>query len=317
VVEQEICKVAVIGAGSMAREHLRVFQDVPGVDLAGLYGRTRVRAQALAGAHGVALVCGSVPELYERTRADLVVIAVDVIEQAAVTRACLEFPWTILVEKPVGYNFEEAQEVQRMTASKGGKVLVALNRRFLSSTRAALVDLSESEGPRYIYVQDQESLEEAATLGHPRVVVDNWMYANSIHLIDYLRTFGRGPVRKVTPIVPWNPGGSRVVLAKIQFESGDLGLYEGIWDGPGPWAVTVSTAETRWEMRPLERAGFQARGERGLRMIEPSQWDQDFKPGFRLQAEMAVAAAMGRPSEAPLLDEAMETIKIIKDIFSQ
>ena len=107
------------------------------------------------------------------------------------------------------------------------------------------------------------------------------------------------------------------MLAKIQFESGDLGLYEGIWDGPGPWAVTVSTAETRWEMRPLERAGFQARGERGLRMIEPSQWDQDFKPGFRLQAEMAVAAAMGRPSEAPLLDEAMETIKIIKDIFSQ
>ena len=70
-------------------------------------------------------------------------------------------------------------------------------------------------------------------------------------------------------------------------------------------------------MRPLEQAAFQARGERGLHMIETSRWDQDFKPGFRLQAEMAVSAAMGRPSEAPLLDEAMETIKMIKDIFGQ
>ena len=69
-------------------------------------------------------------------------------------------------------------------------------------------------------------------------------------------------------------------------------------------------------MRPLEQAAFQARGERPLHRIETSRWDQDFKPGFRLQAEMAVAAAMGRPSEAPTLDEAMETIKIIKDIFS-
>ncbi len=314
--KQETCKVAIIGAGSMAREHLRAFQDVAGVDVAGLRSRTRARADSLAAAHGVAIVCDSLPELYEKTRADLVVIAVDVIELAAVSRACFEFPWTVLVEKPVGYNFVEAQEVQQAAASKRRKVLVALNRRFLSSTHAALADLRQSEGPRYVHVQDQQSLEQAAALGHPRVVVDNWMYANSIHVIDYLRAFGRGSVTRVTPIIPWNLDGPGVVLAKIEFESGDIGLYEGIWDGPGPWACTITTPEKRWEMRPLEQAAFQARGERPLHMIETSRWDQDFKPGFRLQAEMAVAAAMGRPSEAPTLDEAMETIKIIKDIFS-
>jgi predicted dehydrogenase len=315
--EPEICNVAIIGAGDMAREHLRAFQDVPGVAIAGLFSRTRSRADALAAAHGVAIVCDSVLELYERTRADLVVIAVNVIEQASVSRACFEFPWTVLVEKPVGYNFIEAQEVQQAAASKRRKVVVALNRRFLSSTRAALADLKQVESPRYIHLQDQQSLEQAAALGHPRAVVDNWMYANSIHVIDYLRAFGRGLVTRVTPIIPWNPDSPRVVLAKIQFESGDVGLYEGIWDGPGPWACTITTPEKRWEMRPLEQAAFQARGERGLHMIETSRWDHDFKPGFRLQAEMAVAAAMGRPSETPMLDEAMETIKIIKDIFSQ
>ena len=129
VVKQETCKVAIIGAGSMAREHLRAFQDVAGVDVAGLRSRTRARADSLAAAHGVAIVCDSLPELYEKTRADLVVIAVDVIELAAVSRACFEFPWTVLVEKPVGYNFVEAQEVQQAAASKRRKVLVALNRR--------------------------------------------------------------------------------------------------------------------------------------------------------------------------------------------
>jgi predicted dehydrogenase len=313
---QEACRVAIIGAGDMAREHLRAFQDVPGVDVAGLCSRTRSRADALAATHGVAIVCDSVPELYERTRADLVVIAVNVIELAAVTRACFEFPWTVLVEKPVGYNFVEAEEVRQAAASKRRKVLVALNRRFLSSTRAALADLRQVESPRYIHVQDQESLDQAAALMYPRVIIENWMYANSIHVIDYLRTFGRGPVTSVTPIIPWNPDSPGVVLAKIQFESGDVGLYEGIWDGPGPWAAAITTSEKRWEMRPLEQAAFQARGERALQMIETSRWDQDFKPGFRLQAEMAVAAAKGRPSEAPTLDEAIETIKIIKDIFS-
>lgn len=309
--------MALIGAGSMAREHLRAFQDVPGVRIVGLFSRTRFRAESLGAAHGIATVCDSVAELYERTRADLVVITVSVLELAAVSCACLEFPWTILVEKPVGYNFEEAQKVQTMARSRGRRVLVALNRRFLSSTRGALADLEQRESPRYIHVQDQESLHDAAAFGHPPIVVKNWMYANSIHVIDFLRIFGRGSVTRITPIIPWNSDRPRIVLAKIEFESGDLGLYEGIWDGPGPWAVTISTPETRWELRPLERAAFQSRGERSLHTIEPSEWDRAFKPGFRWQAEMAVAAAMGRPSTAPMLDESIETMKMIKDIFGQ
>ena len=314
---QEICKVAIIGAGSMAREHLRAFQDLPGVEIAGLFSRTRSRADSLANENGVAVVCDSIAELYDRTRADLVVVTVNVVELSAVTRSCLEFPWTILTEKPVGYNLEEARAVKQMANVKQRRVLVALNRRFLSSTRAALADLRLREGPRYIRVQDQQSLEQAAAFGHPRIVVENWMYANSIHLIDYLRTFGRGKVRSITPIVPWNPDHPRIVLAKVEFESGDLGLYEGIWDGPAPWSVSISTQEMRWQLCPLETAEFQSRGERGLQLIEPSRWDQDFKPGLRLQAEMAVKAALGKPSDAPRLDDAMETMEIISGIFQR
>lgn len=313
----EICRVAIIGAGKIAREHARAFRDVPGVSLAGIHSRTRSRAEALASEFGISTVSESVAELYERTRANIVVITVCVTEMSVVSRSSFEFPWTVLMEKPIGYNWREAREVQQAAAERNSKVLVGLNRRFLSSTRAAQADLDQSRSPRYIHVQDQQSLAQAAAAGHPRIVIENWMYANSIHLIDYLRAFGRGAVAKVTPIVRWNAKAPGLVLAKIEFESGDMGLYEGIWDGPGPWAVSVTTPEKRWEMRPLERAGFQSRGERRLRQIELSRWDQDFKAGFRLQAEMAVASAMGRSSDAPALDEAMETMKLIKEIFGQ
>ncbi len=313
----ETCKVAIVGAGNMAREHLRALVDVPGVIVAGIHSRTRSRAETLAKEFSVLAVYDSVPELYDETRAQLVVVTVPETAMNTVSRSCFEFPWTVLLEKPPGYNIQDAEAIQSAATAKNRKVLVGLNRRFLSSTRTALSDLRQFEGPRFIHVQDQQSLEVAASFGHPKVVVENWMYANSIHVIDYFKVFGRGKVKTVTPVFPWDPGTPRVVVAKVEFDSGDTGLYEGIWQGPGPWAVSVTTAEKRWEMRPLERAAFQVWGERRLHPVEVHAWDDEFKPGFRLQAEQAVAAALGKPSACPTLYQAMETMRLIRAIFGQ
>jgi len=315
--KQEICKVAIVGAGNMAREHIRAFADVPGVEIVGIHSRTRSRAETLAAEFGVPGVYDSVPEMYERTQAELVVVAVPEMAMNPVSRACFEFPWTVLLEKPPGYNLQDAEAIHAVATAKGCKALVGLNRRFLSSTQAALADLAQCESPRFIHVQDQQNLEVAASIGHPDVVVENWMYANSIHVIDYLRLFGRGSITSVTSVFAWDPKVAQVVVAKIEFASGDTGLYEGIWKGPGPWAVTVCTPEKRWEMRPLEQAVFHVWGERQLHPVEIHAWDQEFKPGFRLQAQMAVAAALGKPSDSPTLDEAVETMRLIHRIFGQ
>jgi predicted dehydrogenase len=314
---QENCTVAIIGAGNMAREHILAFADIPGVNIAGIHSKTRSKAEALAQEHGIPGVYDSISDLYEKTRADLVVVTVFEMAMNPVSRASFEFPWTVLLEKPPGYNLSDAEEIRSAARAARRKVLVGLNRRFLSSTRAALADLQSRPSPRFIHVQDQQNLQSAASIGHPDIVVKNWMYANSIHVIDYLRLFGRGEVTCVTPVFAWDAKSSAVVAAKIEFASGDLGLYEGIWKGPGPWAVTVTTPEKRWEMRPLEQASFQLWGERRLQPVGVHKWDLDFKPGFRLQAENAVAAALGRPSQSPTLDEAMETMGLINSIFQQ
>jgi predicted dehydrogenase len=141
------------------------------------------------------------------------------------------------------------------------------------------------------------------------------MFANSIHTIDLMRVFARGKIRSVRPIIPWIPERPSTVVAHVDFDSGDVGLYEGIWNGPGPWAVQVSTSQQLWELRPLEQAAVQRRGTRVLIPQPPDPSDVDFKPGVRRQAEAAANIAVGGPPTLPTLADGLETMRLIQAIF--
>ena len=311
-------RLAIVGAGAMAREHIRAFLDLPGNSVAGIWNRTRNKAEMVASEFGIPVVADSIEELYGRTRADLAIVAVYEPAINPIMKRALAYPWAILMEKPVGLDLldgEEIAAVVRSRADKSGNVYVGLNRRYLSSTQAALSDLRNDPHPRFIHVQDQQNLEAARQIGHADIVVRNWMYANSIHLVDYFCAFGRGDITEVTRVAPWQPGNPGVVLAKIAFAGGDIGFYEGIWNGPGPWACTVTTPRRRWEMRPLERASYQNAGERTLNPVEAHPWDKDFKPGLRLQAQRVAEAVYG-DAPAVTLDEGLRTMRLIEAIYA-
>jgi predicted dehydrogenase len=297
----------------MFREHAKAFASLDGVKLAGVHSRTRARAEAGAKEFGIPLVADSVEELYEKTKADLVVIAVPELALEAVAMKAFKFGWTCLLEKPAGFNLPLAEKIA--AAAKGKPVYVALNRRFNSSTKTVLADLAKESGQRFINCYDQQSVTDALAIGHPREVAENFMYANSIHAIDLIRVFGRGKIKSVRPVIEYDPAKPGVVVARIEFESGDLALYQGIWNGPGPWALTVTTPVSRWELRPLEKAAVQRKGERILTPVEQAQADKDFKAGFRLQAEQTVAAVRGEPNEAPTIQDSLESMRLVAAIF--
>jgi predicted dehydrogenase len=315
MIQEGKCKVAVVGAGYMGREHIRAFTDIPNVKVAGITDRTISRAEALAGEYQIPYVCGSIEELYEKTRADLVVVCVPELAANQVSRACFEFPWVALLEKPAGYNLDDAKDIQDVASQKERKVFVALNRRFYSSTRNALAGVEGVPGPRFIHVLDQEDQVRALEAGQPKKVVENWMYANSIHIVDYLRLFGRGRILSVEQVVPWNSQEPWVVIAKVNFESGDVGLYEGVWNAPGPWSVSINTRIKRWEMRPVEQLMCQSAGQRKAETVELHPWDTQFKPGLRLMAEQAVNAVYGQMTDLPNLSDSFDSMKLVSQIF--
>ncbi len=307
-------RVAVVGAGPIAAEHARAFADVPGAAIVGVHSRTRERAERLAERYE-APVYDSVRELFERTRAGLVVVAVPVLATAAVAETCFEFPWTLLLEKPPGRNLAEAIALEAAARRRGRSVYVALNRAFPSSTQAALADLAGCPGARHVHILDQQSRDAAAAAGHPPEVVRDWMFANSIHLLDYVRLFARGGIVSVETPLPWDDTRTSTVLAVMRFDSGDTAVYEATWNGPGPWAVSITTPERRWELRPLECARYQDAGMRETVSVAADEWDRSFKPGFRRQAAEVVRAVRGEPSSSASLPEALATMRLIHSIY--
>ena len=308
--------IAIVGAGSMAREHAKAFASLPGVKVAGLTSRTRAKADALASELGIPLVTDSIGELHQRTNADLVVITVPELSANPVATEAFKHPWAALMEKPAGYDLADAEKIAAAAKGRKAPVMVGLNRRFYSSSRTIKADLeTRPDEKRFIHVQDQQSYAEARHYNHPPQVVEKFMYANSIHLIDLIPFFGRGQVTRVDQVTPWRGEATEVMLAYVEFDSGDTALYEGLWKGPGPWAANVSTPGKRWIMQPLEDATYQNAGERARHTIERAEDDKQFKAGFLLQAKHAVAAVRGEASEIPSLEDSLQTMRLINRMF--
>jgi len=310
-------KVAIIGAGYMAAEHARAFRDIPRVEVCGITSRTRTRAEVLAEKIGISQVFDGIEALYAATKADLVVIAVP---ELSVREVCLEafkYPWSCLIEKPAGYDIPEAEAILASARLNNRKAFLSLNRRQYSSTHAVLDDLVKHKGQRLVHVYDQENPRVALESGQPRKIVDNWMFANSIHVIDYFRLFCRGELLSVDNLSPWQPNEPCFVLAKLTYSSGDIGMYEAVWEGPGPWAVTVTTHSRRWELRPLEQAVFQDYKSRQMESISVHPWDTQFKPGLRRQAEEAIRALEGGAHQLPTLEEGLQTMNIAARIYGK
>lgn len=312
---KKACRVAFVGGGSMTAEHAKAFSGLPGVELVGIHNRTLEKAEAIGKAHGIKKVYDSLEVMLETAKPDLVVLAVYETAILEIATRILRYPVALFMEKPMGLDLREARLLQSLAHDNGRSVWVGLNRRAFGSTRAALRDLDENPGPRFIHVQDQQSLETARVIGHAEPVVKNWMYANSIHLVDYLVTFGRGKIVSVDVLQPWRPDAPSVVVAHVTFSSGDAGIYQAIWNGPGPWACTVSAPHRRWELRPLEKAAFQNANERAINEVSPVAEDADYKPGFRQQAENVLRAWNGAESDAVTLDVALLTTELTARIY--
>ncbi len=294
---------------------MRAFAGLPDVAISGVYSRTRARAEKLAASHGMQ-VYDSVAELYNGTGADLVVVTVTELSMAEVAAACFAHPWTVLLEKPAGYDLADATRISDAAARAKSRAFVAFNRRAYSSTRQALGLLRGHASERFIKVVDQQDQQAAMLVNkQPELVARNYMFANSIHLIDYFRVLARGEVAGVEPIIPWKPERPGLVLARINFTSGDVGLYEGIWNGPGPWIVSVNTPEQRIEMRPLEQVSVQLRGTRAVTQLEIDGDDKTYKPGLRYQAKQAVAAARGQSADLATIGDSWRSMKLVADIF--
>src|SRR5207245_1051464 len=112
-------RVAVVGTGEFGRNHARVYRELDGAELVGVYDQNRQRAAAVA-AEFQAPVLQSLEEL--RGRADAVSVAVPTIAHAEVGCRLLEMGLDVLVEKPMAVDLTEADALLE-EALRSGRIL--------------------------------------------------------------------------------------------------------------------------------------------------------------------------------------------------
>jgi predicted dehydrogenase len=120
-------RVGVVGVGALGQHHARVYADLPGARLAGIYDIDGDRAAEVAARHGVR----AFPRLRELiAEADAISIAVPTVDHHQVARTLLEAGRDVLVEKPMTARLEEAEDLIRLAGEKGAILQVGHIERF-------------------------------------------------------------------------------------------------------------------------------------------------------------------------------------------
>ena len=101
-------RVAVVGTGGFGRNHARVYREMPGVELTGVYDRDAERAARVAQEFGTRAF-SSLQALRENGEA--VSVAVPTAEHAQVGCGLLEAGLDVLVEKPMATDLAEADRL--------------------------------------------------------------------------------------------------------------------------------------------------------------------------------------------------------------
>jgi predicted dehydrogenase len=203
-----VIRVAVVGAGEFGRNHARVYREIPGAELVGVYDKNPERAARVA-AEFQTRVLTSLVEL--RGVVEAVSVAVPTVDHSAVGCQLMEMGLEVLVEKPMATNLPEADALLH-AAKKLGRILqVGHVERFNPAVLAVEPILNH---PLFF---------EVHRLGvfTARSLDVDVIYDLMIHDLDILLTLVKEPVTEVKAVgIPVLTDKVDIAHARLEFAGG-------------------------------------------------------------------------------------------------
>ncbi len=103
-------RVAVIGVGMMGRNHVRVYSEMPNVELVAVVDQNTALAEPLSSMYHIPLF-SDFREMVEKVKPDAVSVAVPTEFHYEVVKELLQMNCNVLVEKPIAATLEQAREL--------------------------------------------------------------------------------------------------------------------------------------------------------------------------------------------------------------
>ena len=111
-------KAAVIGVGSMGRNHVRVYREVNGVELVGVSDHDKDTAARVGSVFNVPFYT-DYQKMLDECKPDLVTLAVPTDKHYKVGMDLIDRGVNLLIEKPIAPTLEEAHELVEMAQRNG------------------------------------------------------------------------------------------------------------------------------------------------------------------------------------------------------
>lgn len=193
----------------------------------------------------------------------------------------------ILVEKPVGLNKKQIDNVNEQAEKYGAEVFVAYNRRFYASVLKSQEIIKEDGGVSSFHFEFTEWSHVIETLEHHNGALENWFLLNSTHVVDTAFFLAGKPVKiscYTAGELKWHH--IAIYSGAGKTETGALFSYHANWQAPGRWGIEIMTKKHRLILKPMEKLQIM-----NIESVESEfvplmdKYDLEYKPGFYKQVE--------------------------------
>jgi predicted dehydrogenase len=217
-------RVAVVGAGGWGEQHARIFSRRSDTALVAVVGRTKDKTDARAAAYG-APGFTDIDEMLDATHPELVTVCLPNEGHFAVTRQLLQRGIPLLVEKPLVFSLEEADELLGIASANDVFFGINFNHRFAEPVQRALAAINDGRLGAPVFATWRFGGE--ANHG-------NSPHANLIetqcHGLDMLELFF-GPISSVmAQMTNKTYGAYSTIAVALEFANGAVGTLLGSYD---------------------------------------------------------------------------------------
>ena len=315
MVQKDLLKVAVIGGGNIAQQHLPVLKDLSQVEVTALVDGDEKTLRESADRFSIPTRLRSHTQLLENDRPDAVFVLVSVLQVADVAGDFIRAGIPTFLEKPPGLYTAQTRRLAELVSTHGTLAMVGLNRRFYSTLLQGREMLRLCGPIRSVTIEAHEDLQRIRE--NPKFndeVTQRWSAANGIHALDLLRFFG-GDIARIEAVHHVVEGPMPdCSTATIEFVDGAHGRALMDWFAPGGHRFEVRATGATLTAGPAYSTVILLRRGQDSVVIERQEIDRRYKAGFYRQDETFVECVRsGTPLPFPAcsLEDAAKTMEMI------
>ncbi len=184
-------RTAVIGVGSMGKNHARIYWELPNADLVGVADFDHDTADAIANKYGTKAYY-DYRELLDEAKPDAVTLAVPTIYHHDIALDIIDREIPLLIEKPIAFTIEEGLSIIKAAEEQQVKLMIGHIERFNPAIIALKKYISEDKLGRIFQMDAHRQGPFPARIADVGVVVDL-----AVHDLDVMRFVSQKEIIRV------------------------------------------------------------------------------------------------------------------------